>query len=210
MTPIRGIPIPPRMQHLDLDPRGYPIPDIILRGRDGTAHFAINDERRRLEKHILGDCCPICGGRLARARWFIGGPRSAFDPRGAYNDTPVHDECMRYAMRVCPYLATQSYQGAVGARKMPEEERKGMIIRDLADQPNIENIPKRPELFVCVQAIGQTVHVQTRMLVPRRPYRRIEFWQNGKQIDRAEGLAICKRLGLAPHPDDHFGPRRST
>jgi len=76
-----GVPIPERMRHLPRDGRGYPIPATVCRHSTGTAHFTINDEHKR--QAIIGrDCCPICGGKLLRARKFVAGPPSAFHECG--------------------------------------------------------------------------------------------------------------------------------
>jgi len=41
--------------------------------------------------------------------WMIGGPLSAFHPQGVYIDTPVHYDCGKYALQVCPYSAVSLY-----------------------------------------------------------------------------------------------------
>ena len=40
-----------------------------------------------------------------KRQWLVGGPASAFHPRGAYVDTPTHYACLRYALQMCPHLA---------------------------------------------------------------------------------------------------------
>lgn len=70
-------PIPFRMSHLEVDPRGYPIPWGVYRDPTGRAHFQINDDVRRYQA-IKDNLCPICGTSLFRGRWFVGGPISAF------------------------------------------------------------------------------------------------------------------------------------
>ena len=101
--------IPDRMKKLPRDARGYPIPYVVLRGPDGAAYFTINDDRRVMQCR-RGDLCPICGEKLTRGRWFLGGPRSAFDARGGYFDGPMHDSCMRYSASVCPYISNPKYR----------------------------------------------------------------------------------------------------
>ena len=100
--------MPPRIAALERDHRGYPIPWNVLRGDDGTPLFTINDDRktaRALRERI----CPICGVRLGRWLWFVGGPLSAFDPNGWYLNLPAHVDCVEYALTTCPYLAAQQY-----------------------------------------------------------------------------------------------------
>lgn len=81
----RSIPIPKRMRALQRDRRGLPVPFIVLRDTDGRPHFTINDSQRQL-KCIREKRCPICGNRLDKVMWFVGGPLSAFhDAGGAGN-----------------------------------------------------------------------------------------------------------------------------
>src|SRR5262245_64789126 len=98
MKPLPNIvPVPARMLGLRARPAGYVVPWTVFRDSSGRPHFTINDEEKR--QHVLAlDCCPICSGKLLRGRWFVGGPRSAFDLAGAYIDPPMHMECARYAL----------------------------------------------------------------------------------------------------------------
>lgn len=109
MKRVREVPIPALMQHLDLDRRGYPIPANAMRDVKNEPAFTVNNshwvdehQKRHAEVH-----CGICGGVLTPGvdMWFLGGPMSAFHEYGAYNDGPLHRDCARYALQVCPYLA---------------------------------------------------------------------------------------------------------
>jgi hypothetical protein len=79
----RDISLPERMQKLDRDGRGLPIPVIVLRDNEGTPHFTINDDRK-VSRCLAEDRCAICGQKLFRGRWFVGESLSAFHLRGAY------------------------------------------------------------------------------------------------------------------------------
>ena len=180
-------PIPEQMAHLPLDRRGYPIFFGAYVEPDGTPHFTINCERKRSEM-IARDLCSICGKVLLRGRWFVGGPRSAFHPRGCYIDMPTHNECAHYALRVCPYLAAPSYAREVGARKA--EVIKSAVI---ALDPTM--IPDRPPLFVALMAVGQKMTggngIQS-YVKPSRPYRRIEYWRHGEQLPDTLGRMLAE------------------
>ena len=85
----RDVPLPERMQRLDKDQRGLPIPFIVqLDAATGRQYFTINDERK-VEACRQHDLCAICGQKLLRGRWFVGGPASAFHEHGCYIDTPT-------------------------------------------------------------------------------------------------------------------------
>jgi hypothetical protein len=183
----RTVPVPDRMKHLPRDPRGYPVFAMAFRDRDGRPHFTINDTDKVFDL-IERDCCAVCGMKLFRARWFIGGPRSAFAAGGTYVDPPMHGECAHYAVRVCPYLALPSYRNFIEARKL---HQPALLFKEAAMHPD------RPEIFVVVQARGHTTRHDTYpsvYLTPKRPYMRVEYWQHGRQLDDDVGAAICARI----------------
>jgi hypothetical protein len=181
------VPVPKKMRALQRDRRGYPVPYIVLRDTDGKPHFAINDDLRRLQC-VAEKRCPICGTKLSREMWFVGGPLSAFHNDGCYNDTAMHYECMDYALRVCPYLAMPSYLGRIDAgtldpAKLPDE------LRALIDPTQL---PDRPALFVAVMARIQMIGPPPTFYVkPARPYKAVEYWKNGEKLSEADGSAMA-------------------
>lgn len=186
------IAIPKRMQHLARDPRGYPIPAGVFRDNEGRPHFTVNDEGFRT-LCLLDDLCPICGTKLAPLRWFVGGVRSAFHERGAYYDPPMHGDCMRYALRVCPYLAAPNYGKRLDARTVRTDEPA----RIFWDETQIED---RPILFVAVLARGQRLTRPAFYVAPTRPYRGVEFWRHGKLVGSVEGQRIVAEVMGQPLP----------
>ena len=184
----RDIAVPGRMQHLPRDRRGYPIPFGAFVDVDGTPHFTINDEQKRAQM-IAHDLCSICGKVLLRGRWFAGGPRSAFDPRGVYIDMPMHDECVHYALRVCPYLAAPMYVREVGTKKAATVKSAVVLVDSTM-------LPDRPPLFVALMAVGQ--HMEGSILQsyvkPHRPYRRVEYWRHGERLPDNIGASICDEV----------------
>lgn len=178
--------IPFRMQKLPRDKRGYPVPVIVKRDVDGTPLFTVNDAEVAA-KTLLEDRCPLCGDKLLRGRWFIGGPLSAFHPAGEYFDAPMHAECKDYALKACPWLAAPKYMKRIDAAKA-----KGNL-GILVDHTMIAN---RPDPFVAVLARGQTVRwpedkYGTFHVKPVAPYINVEFWRHGAMIDKTEGWAAC-------------------
>lgn len=97
-----AIDIPKRMQHLSIDERGYPIPyftPIV----EGKPDFRYQDRKKRdaCANHRL---CSICGKKLVkRINWFISGPIGLMN--GVHSDAPMHEECARFAIVICPHLA---------------------------------------------------------------------------------------------------------
>jgi len=174
--------MPSRIAALERDHRGYPIPWNVLRADDGTPLFTINDDRKHW-RAIRERICPICGVRLGRWLWFVGGPLSAFDPNGWYLDLPGHVECLEYALATCPYLAAPQYSKrlyVIDPAKLPQ----GLPI--LLDETLI---PERPVVFVVVTGSG--IEYRDRGLLlpyvrPRRPLLEWRFWRHGEKIDEQE------------------------
>lgn len=185
---MKSIPIPSLMQKLRRDKRGYPIPVGVLVDSDGMPHFTVNDEMLR-QRDIRRENCGICGQKLHKARWFVGGPASAFHPNGAYIDPPMHEQCCKYALQVCPYLAAPKYLRRIEDRKVDAAKIPGIGI---VSDPTM--LPDRPRVFVAVMSIGQSniLHGQmVKYIKPKRPFRKIEYWMYGEQLDDTEGHELA-------------------
>jgi len=202
-----NVPLPKRMRALAKDHRGYPVPFIVLRDLDGKPHFVANDGER-IRRALRENRCAICGSRLERLRWWVGGPLSAFHPDGAYIDTALHHACMTYALQVCPYLAAPGYLGRIDDRLIDKDRLpadKGMLI-------DHTQIPGRPVLFVAVAAIRATVSWDPVPPVtkPKRPYLAVEYWRHGKQLSGEVGRALIhtaypdKKQPLTGHEDQGY------
>jgi hypothetical protein len=51
----------------------------------------------------LKKLCMICGKKLLPKKWFIGGQHAAMNR--LFTDPAMHEECARYALKVCPFLS---------------------------------------------------------------------------------------------------------
>src|SRR5688572_14177289 len=104
------IPMPQLMlDNCERDPRGLPVPFVVLKDEKGKHHFKINDSNKTI-LCIVKSLCTVCGTQMATGeKWLVGGIASAFDPKGYYIDHPVHKCCGMYALQVCPYLALRNY-----------------------------------------------------------------------------------------------------
>jgi hypothetical protein len=180
------------MQGLPRDKRGYPIPSNIIRDDDGEPLFTVNDEAMR-SLQLREDRCPICDQRIIGGRWLVGGPRSAFDPRGAYIDIPMHDECAHYALQVCPYLAAPSYGREIARTQLAQRKVSGV----LAIIDNTQT-PGRPDgdIFVAVLCRTHSLIRGGQYVRPDRPYMRVEYWKHGQRLPDEEGAAFCRSIGL--------------
>lgn len=180
------VPIPDRMRHLPLDPRGYPVPVIVMRDRDGNPLFAANAEEDR-QRMFREDRCHICGKRLDRGRWFVGGHLSACAAHGQFMDGGLHGDCAHYALKVCPYMAAPTYGRLVGPHQIKNHRSEAVILQDDTATNS------RPELFVALMAVSQEPtyarveglgHRRFIRLIRPKPgsVRRVELWRHGEMI----------------------------
>ena len=175
--------IPQLMKHLELDARGYPIPYIVMRDKTGKAHFALNDEQLT-ECCITNDLCSICGLEMKGDSWMIGGPMSTFHPQGCFIDIPVHHECGKYALQVCPYLAVTVYNPKTDVDTLQNQEKF-----DNAYFINPTMSKDRVPFFVFSHISGYTVkrpRFGERYIYPNKPYLNHEFWNAGEKITQEE------------------------
>jgi hypothetical protein len=194
--------VPDRVARLPRDPRGYPVPWNVLREGDAV-FFTVNDDRKTW-RALREGLCPICGERLGRWVWFVGGPRAAFDPDGCYIDLPGHKDCMEFALQTCPYLAAPKYLGRVDVihpEKLPPEARI------LIDETMIAD---RPEIFVavaCSRVLMSTRSGLAPRLKPAQPSA-FTFWRHGRQIPAHRAMPILRGIFGAdwelPRPAEYW------
>jgi len=192
----RDVPIPALMKHLPLDKRGYPIIPMVIKDENGPK-FALNDEGARA-RFLAEDRCGVCGNKLYRARWLVGGPGSAFLDNGAYLDPPMHGDCLHYAMKVCPYLAAPRWSGPIGQKQAASAKLPDGGALVLLNEGADRLFPDRPPIFVAVQYTGKAEVFGgpdgLPVIVPPRPYRQTEYWVGGTQLSSTEGEAAVKPL----------------
>ena len=190
-TKLKEVPIPMWMKNLPRDARGYPIPFIVQKSKDGLPLFTINNDDRR-QYVINNDYCGICCRKLMRFRALVGGALAAFDEVGAYLDPAMHIECAQYAMKVCPFLAAPSYTKEISGKQAKQVD--GPVLVD--DQAK----SGRPDgdlfcLVVCTKY--ETVQhdlapTYTQYVRAIKPYVRVEYWRRGVQLSNEEGLPLIK------------------
>lgn len=175
------IKIPDLMRKLPLDSRGYPIPYVVLNDDKGCPHFKINDDTKS-DECIAKNLCTICGTKMDRtSMWLLGGPQSAFHPKGSFVEPPVHRECGLYALQVCPYLRYNNY-GKKDIMVKDGSFNKPLLLLDPTQ--SMDRLP----FFVFVKISGYQVFRRTengipiKSIKPMKPYKVIEFWQEGIKV----------------------------
>ena len=200
MKPLDTVPIPPKMRLLPRDRRGYPVPWIVQRDLTGRPFFVMNAAEKTLACGRRG-LCGICGKKLERDVWLIGGPGAAFHEHGVYLDPPMHRQCATYALQVCPYIGSR-YTGRVDQALLKHgkwDARQRVVTEDLM-------LPEQPPFFVMARTSKATLrwdveHGEAPRFHPKRPWLAVEFWRHGRQISDADArqlLTDCERWPWTP------------
>lgn len=165
-----AVPMPHYLQRLPQDERGWPITFTSLKLPDGRFDFTTSDPVK-WALVAQSRCCALCGIVLKREIWFIGGPKSMANRY--FFDLAMHEECARYALQVCPYLALPKYLGAK-KRLTPDYARLELMSSDKT-KPQVFGLAKTTHYKV--------VRFQGDLLVLARPWTApIEWWKDGAII----------------------------
>lgn len=186
-----SVTIPPRMQVLERDPRGYPIPFIVLRDKKKQPMFTINDVYKTTECRTK-KLCSICGRRLGDYMWFVGGSRCFIHKYGAFIDPAVHYECGQYALQVCPFLAALSYSKRIEDKKLKPENRPDNMV--LVEIEHME--PNLPEQFG-IGACKVAVFVDNVYKVDRWDY--VEWWHHGVPVNAPSADDVRRLTSEQPY-----------
>src|SRR6202012_4806072 len=104
----------------------------------------------------------------------------------------AHEECGLYAIQVCPFLAVPTYSKLIEDKTLKPE-----AVHDTARFHNDQIAPKRPLVFVLARTSGITLTDADdgsgkKYILPRRPWKEVEFWLTGKQITLEDAAAILQ------------------
>jgi hypothetical protein len=94
-------PLPPKMQGLPIDKRGFPVPAFVAIVNGEPDHRLV--EPRAVKTCVEQKRCWICGGPLGVYKSFTVGPMCAINRISA--EPPSHLECARYSAMACPFLS---------------------------------------------------------------------------------------------------------
>jgi hypothetical protein len=196
---VKDVPIPFELSKNDRDRRGLPIPFVVYRDTRGEPHFSINDTSV-VEEVLARKLCGLCGGPLKPDHiWLFGGPGSSFLEDGMYIDPFMHHACGRYAAQVCPFLAAPSYARRVEGRSLDLE-----ALHEMAVVHDNQIAPPRPLFFALARTTGFELIDPNdgsgqKYILPHRPWKDIEFWQNGRRITQGDAEKIAQASDLPPN-----------
>lgn len=93
-------PIPPRMQLLPIEARGYPVPWFV-EWINGVPDFRVMDRRKWGHAIRFGNCW-LCGEPCGVSRTFVIGPMCAVTR--TTSEPANHFECAEFAAKACPFM----------------------------------------------------------------------------------------------------------
>jgi hypothetical protein len=183
----KDVPLPELMDKFcERDPRGMPVPFVVLKDQNGKHHFKINDTEKTIQC-MMGGLCTICGQRMSQYdRWLVGGIASAFDKQGMYIDHPVHYKCAEYALKVCPYLASRNYDATkTDVDKLAQKINNAAIL--VNPTVDMDRLPMfaliRPLQIMYFTSKSDPTNIRVKGL---GPYHDVQFWDEGEQITDIE------------------------
>lgn len=175
-------PLPPRLEVLPRDPRGYPIPWFVAEvTKDGTTtrDFRVMDPHK-FTLAVKQRRCWACGQPLGRFLAFCIGPMCVITR--TISEPPSHLECLHWSVRNCPFLVNPKFTR--NHDDLPEgvEEPAGLgIMRN----PGVACVwvTRSYEIFrPPSRAPGQT----SLPLITIGDPHQVEWWREGRRATRAE------------------------
>lgn len=115
MQNTQSIPIPLLLTKRPKAKNGYVIPYVQLILPNGQPDFRIHNLDKTLHC-VRFNLCALCGEVMLGKIWFAGGEHCLNHRK--FVDPPAHKECLRYAFRVCPFLACPT--SVYSSRNLPE------------------------------------------------------------------------------------------
>ncbi len=104
------------------------------------------------------------------------------------------DEASLFAVRTCPYIAAPKYLKRLDDKPLQNSGDADQFAVSIHEEVD----PDRPPLFVRLMTTGQKLVPSSNgdvLIVPKRPYSRVEFWQHGRLLDFEEGVRLSVESG---------------
>jgi hypothetical protein len=194
-------PMPPNIERLPRDDRGYPVPWFVA-WLNGKADFRFQ-RTEALAQAVRGNLCWLCGKEfLDNILAFVIGPMCAVNR--TTSEPPCHLECARFSAMACPFLT------------MPKAQRREAAMPANTIQPAGISLRRNPGvalIYICSHY--RTHKVQNRghgardgILIALPKPQRVEWYAEGRAATRAEvlesidtGLPILRGMAEEEGPE---------
>jgi hypothetical protein len=203
-------PIPPHMQELPLDKRGYPVP-YFVQWVNGVPDFRVSN-MRRIYECTNKKLCMICGKALNKDEGcvFAVGPLSTLTQTN--DEPPMHRACAEFSAQVCPWMLHP------GMKRIPKPLPDGTMSAGQLEAVGAINggAPKVWALYDTDSYIAEAQENRTILYFMGEP-REIHWWKAGRRATREEVLEAltdtvafmkaypgCESPEVQKHYDDRF------
>jgi hypothetical protein len=173
MHDFSTVPMPERIARLPRDKRGYPIPSSAIVNLDGSVDFTTLDMKKWVRLYKLRGC-GVCGTAMYSRVWFIGGHLSHHNRM--FFDHPMHEECARYALQVCPFLAIPR----MGYRKRDNNEMSENALGPTV--LNMVSLERSSALMLGKTHSYKLVKIRDSILLFASPWESVTWWSAGKEL----------------------------
>jgi hypothetical protein len=180
------IPVPSPLDKRPRDGRGFPIPAVVfINPETKRADFAVIDPEasKRLSFYR---CCGLCGEIIAHEVYFVAGEGIPSEAALFGGIGPMHADCARYALQVCPFIVAPKMEYA---ENTPEH----------AHINSIPMLPGKPDFFCLYQTADfEPLEASGSSIVFKAPGAApIERWREGRLIETI-ATKIKERRQLHP------------
>lgn len=174
----KNVEVPTRMKSLPRDRRGYPIPFVVLTDSSGEPNFRL-DDAKKVHHCMINRLCGLCGQPLKDDMWVTGGAKRILSDIIPFIDAALHFSCGKYALQVCPFMASPVYNRTLTEKQIDKNKYPGL---NFALQPL--NLPRTPFFgFAKITSYDFEIHsTEYWHLFPQRPYQDLQFWKDGQQV----------------------------
>lgn len=136
--------------------------------KNGVPDFTVVDPEKWLTA-LKQRRCGICGLQMHGRVWFVGGPLCAHNR--LFSDHPMHEDCAKYALQVCPFLALP--------KMMYKKRAEGIDV-------SVNVSDEKPPRFMLGKARGyRATIVQGEPLLQASPWEALTWWEGGHEIHLA-------------------------
>ena len=171
-------PLPPKMAHLHIDERGFPVP-YFVQWIDGKPDHRIIDPAKKV-KCVKYNQCWLCGQPLGKYLAFVIGPMCAVNR--VNSEPPSHVDCARYAVRACPFLSK------------PHMHRRETGMPENAIEPAGMHLAHNPgAMALWVTTSYKPIRVEGGELYDLGPLVDVTWWHEGREATREEAMAALEK-----------------
>ena len=136
-------------------------------GADGVPDFKLIHEAHRLEcmrEHL----CNLCGQGLEEVIAFVGGDKC--EQSRLFADGPMHDECARYAILVCPFLNNPGHGHAKEGLERSKKKHKDALVME-----NQAVAPGRPRMALFHTTGYSVVRYMGALYYHAEPFTKVDY-----------------------------------